>query len=546
MKHKSSRHWIDKQGFKLIRRAIIKSIAGGIKADYLGDNIRLGTSVPYSDGYKSPYVGDLLVNFHVVVKIGGNELEQQGNLMQQINDLIYPKLCPSVFCVSPISNGRYAMILERLMNFSSLYSIIYEGKHKYNVQELANSLFRRLEKYYSKSSSNCAEKKDYISMYVKRMCEKLKEARKGKYGYLLRFHKIIINDQNVTHPDIILGFLESFAQKYRFFRFQNLIHGDPHLGNIMVRKLKRGYSFKLIDPNPTWGKCDYLYDIGKIYHWAEELGYINYEDRVRKHEKRKAIKARGFCSNDTLHITWRLLLYKEVITAERRRKQFLDVLNWWTNQMANIVKDRNVDWRLDLSIASAHAGMLPIVRRKSHFLLTYAKMIEHLELAFQCLKSKRREKHINNKKIFRRIRLGKQFESVVIDDWTSSLQKAAEKKLKPQKYITKSSGKKGFIDIYVSESDTYGVVIECKHSDWDSMTDERLKRNISRQISQILDYIDSILAEGKEVTPGVVFPKMPKDKKRKKYIEQKFSEKCITVVWQDESRPMGSKEFNKE
>lgn len=383
MSNKKVRHWIDKQGFNLIRKAIIESIAHNIKGDFLGDNIRLGKAVPYSDGYKSPFVGDILVNFHIVVKIGGIELEKQRTLMESMNTLSFPKLCPSVFGISPINNERYAMILERLINYFSMYSVIYEIKGRNDVSKIAKSLFKRLEKYYSKSITNCSSKKDYINLYVKRIQEKLGEVRKGKFGHLLKYKKIMINGQKFPNSEGILIFLKHLQNKYRLFHFQHLIHGDTHLGNIMIKKLpKRGYSIKLIDPNPDWGCNDYLYDIGKIYHWAEEIGYINYEDRARRNGKnRKVIKTRNHISNGTLYINWHLLKNKKITGIERRRKQFLGILNLYVEHMVNSIKDREAKWRLHLSIASAHAGTLPIVRTKSHFLLTYAQMIEHLKLA---------------------------------------------------------------------------------------------------------------------------------------------------------------------
>jgi hypothetical protein len=51
-----------------------------------------------------------------------------------------------------------------------------------------------------------------------------------------------------------------------------VLHGDPHLGNLMVRQYGQGFSARLIDPNPTWGSGDYLYDSGKLFHFAGASG----------------------------------------------------------------------------------------------------------------------------------------------------------------------------------------------------------------------------------------------------------------------------------
>ena len=49
------------------------------------------------------------------------------------------------------------------------------------------------------------------------------------------------------------------------------------------------------------------------------------------------------------------------------------------------------------------------------------------------------------------------------------------------------------------------------------------------------DYIESQLELGKEVSPGVIFPKRPKDPDCLNLIEKLFEEEGISVVWEDES-----------
>ena len=53
--------------------------------------------------------------------------------------------------------------------------------------------------------------------------------------------------------------------------------------------------------------------------------------------------------------------------------------------------------------------------------------------------------------------------------------------------------------------------------------------------SQILDgqYVKD--GEGKDVCPGIIFPKRPKDRERMELIENIFEEEGIPVVWHDET-----------
>jgi hypothetical protein len=117
-------------------------------------------------------------------------------------------------------------------------------------------------------------------------------------------------------------------------------------------------------------------------------------------------------------------------------------------------------------------------------------------------------------------------------DWLGT----AEGQILIEKAITKPTGRKGRIDIFVDDDgDKLVAVAEVKTSDWDKMTNSAVRRNVRRQIKQIWDYIESQLAKEKEVSPGIIFPKRPKDQERTRLIEEMFEEEGIPVVWQDET-----------
>lgn len=126
---------------------------------------------------------------------------------------------------------------------------------------------------------------------------------------------------------------------------------------------------------------------------------------------------------------------------------------------------------------------------------------------------------------------GKQFHKKIQREWIDS----AEGIVKPEKEIVKPSGQKGRIDIFVKSDEKLVAVAEIKNSNWDIMKPDAVRRNIKRQAHQILNYIDSQLELGKDVSPGIIFPKRPKDNDRMNLIEQLFEEEGISVVWMDES-----------
>jgi hypothetical protein len=128
-------------------------------------------------------------------------------------------------------------------------------------------------------------------------------------------------------------------------------------------------------------------------------------------------------------------------------------------------------------------------------------------------------------------RNGRRFHRIVQVDWLRS----AEGDVRVEEGVTKPSGRRGRIDVFVDAGDGLVAVAEIKASEWDRMTVMALRRNVLRQVRQVWEYIESQLAAGKEVSPGVIFPRRPTSRRRLELIEALFEERGIAVVWQDES-----------
>jgi hypothetical protein len=79
-------------------------------------------------------------------------------------------------------------------------------------------------------------------------------------------------------------------------------------------------------------------------------------------------------------------------------------------------------------------------------------------------------------------------------------------------------------------------IVEIKSTDWDRIKIENIPRNVKRQSRQIWEYIEfQTDSRGISVSPGIIFPKIPKDPERLKMIESLFDRECIQVVWENES-----------
>jgi hypothetical protein len=139
------------------------------------------------------------------------------------------------------------------------------------------------------------------------------------------------------------------------------------------------------------------------------------------------------------------------------------------------------------------------------------------------------------------LRRGKFFHKLIQEEWLRD----AEGDVVQERTITKPSGRKGRVDVFVNDDDPNGsvAIVEIKATDWDRIKECNIRRNVRRQIKQIWDYIESQIVkgeyvpsgEGKQVCPGIIFPKRPKDKERMKRVEEMFLEEGITVVWHDET-----------
>lgn len=129
------------------------------------------------------------------------------------------------------------------------------------------------------------------------------------------------------------------------------------------------------------------------------------------------------------------------------------------------------------------------------------------------------------------LRRGKNFHRKVQTDWL----RQSEGEVLVEKVIAKQNGRRGRIDVFVRAGGELVAIAEAKATQWDRIATNAVRRNVSRHARQIWDYIESQLAEGKEVSPGILFPRRPRTQQLLHLIESLFEERGIAVVWEDES-----------
>jgi hypothetical protein len=131
----------------------------------------------------------------------------------------------------------------------------------------------------------------------------------------------------------------------------------------------------------------------------------------------------------------------------------------------------------------------------------------------------------------KQLRKGKDFHKKIQKEWRKNPKRGVD----IEKPMTKPSGRKGRMDVFVKSDESLVAIAEIKFSDWYGMTPTAVRKNVMRQVNQVWDYIESQLELGKDVSPFVIFPKRPKNPDLMNIIEELFDEKGIQVVWQNES-----------
>ena len=139
------------------------------------------------------------------------------------------------------------------------------------------------------------------------------------------------------------------------------------------------------------------------------------------------------------------------------------------------------------------------------------------------------------------LRRGKAFHKLIQDEWA----REAEGEIISERNVRKPNGRRGRVDIFVNDAAPDGqvAIIEVKATDWDRIKEKNIRRNVKRQINQIWSYIESQIrqgryvegGEGKDVCPGIIFPRRPRKANLLEMIEELFCEDGIQVVWHDET-----------
>lgn len=273
-------------------RTLREWLTAGVSASNLASSVRINDFRPYSGGLKAKSVGELSLDLKVTIKVGPGELIGHKAMMNHINQcnealksgtgtLLQDRIFPEVMCVeqlpqdAPDGTPQYLMLMQSLAGYHSLEDILYE-RNDPPEDDLRHQLDVVLEMLgvihgIRAGDVNLPAVKTTPSPFQKRIS-----------GYLERYYTAdpllaVMRSKSGRlngKPCPPLGELLKRIDWPKDRRNGlSLVHGDAHLGNIMLRRRGPNLSVRLIDPNPEIGYSLPLYDYGKLYHFADPVGW---------------------------------------------------------------------------------------------------------------------------------------------------------------------------------------------------------------------------------------------------------------------------------
>ncbi len=128
-----------------------------------------------------------------------------------------------------------------------------------------------------------------------------------------------------------------------------------------------------------------------------------------------------------------------------------------------------------------------------------------------------------------RLARGKRFHRTIGGEW----RRTAEGNVHVERATVTPAGRRGRIDVSVDADENLTAVVELKDTDWDAMASAAVERALRRHARQLACYVESCLAAGKAVSPGIVYARAPRDVGRRRRIEAFFDAELVAVAWQD-------------
>jgi len=331
--------------------AIRALLARGLSNSFMRACVRIGGFETYVGGLKADLVGGLTIHVNAALKLGGPELEAHAVLMNAINAR-RPGTFAEVLEVVSLEGGRRLVLMAQLRKHETLFELVYaHGTTRAALGRALDKTFAGLAAVHAVGPGAIRELAHLPvtpDPYTPRIRPKLMAALQADSALapMLRQPGRVLG---LACPPVgeLLVRLEERLGGATLGAPRVLVHGDPHLRNVLVRSYGQGLAARFIDPNPDYGYTDPAYDFGKLLHFAEPVGWALARPEICWAHWRAG--RRGWMLKADAGST--------VVAAERRR-DFLEHEIHARIARTGWCSDPTWVARLHVARASAHLGLL--------------------------------------------------------------------------------------------------------------------------------------------------------------------------------------------
>ena len=326
-------------------------LANGLSDSFMRACVRIGNFDTYSGGLKADLVGGLTLHVNAAIKLGGPELGAHAALMNAVNAR-RPGTFVEVLETVQLDGSRWLLLMAQLRKHETLFDLVFDRETtQAALRQALDKTFAGLASVHAIVSGTIPELGDFAETqdpYTSRVRAKLAATLTGDPA-LAPMLEAPGHVQGRPCPPLgdLLARLELWLARAMPHVARLLIHGDPHLRNVMVRHYGKGLAARFIDPNPDYGYTDPAYDFGKLLHFAEPVGW--------------ALARPAICRSSWAQGSGSWTLDASVLAAPQAAEGRRDFLEQEIHQrIARLRWARDPTWaaRLHVARASAHLGLL--------------------------------------------------------------------------------------------------------------------------------------------------------------------------------------------
>ncbi len=329
--------------------AVRSLLRKGLSESFMTACLRIDEFETFSGGLKADLVGGIKLRLNTVIKLGGAELELHKVLMNAVNKR-EPMTFAEVLRTVLLDDQRMLLIMAELREYKTFFDMVFQR----NTEKAA--LFKILDKTFAGLNTihTTTLRHDGFETTLNPYSRRIRDALIPALEADSVLAPILDKPGSVMGakcPPLsnLLNDLDKWLEAVLPAVPKVLIHGDLHLRNVMARGYGRGFNVKFIDPNPDYGYTDRIYDLGKLLHFAEPVGWIVTKPSV----------CHGVWKSD--NEKWRLTTKLHAPKQAENRRAFIEQAIHAQISKLDWLYDETWESRLHVARASAHLGLLAIL-----------------------------------------------------------------------------------------------------------------------------------------------------------------------------------------